>query len=160
MQRMPSLLESRTPFIALCGHLLKKVKPAEVSFNVHWIFSQFKIMSLRRCDLMAIDLGRLMNKRTIILPIIWERDAKREYFEGIHNRFPKRSCVFVNLNSKIDRTEEVGIRWTRTRRKISLIEWRKMSTLDTKRIGGSLSISLEKSDRWEIAWLQRCVDPH
>ena len=53
-----------------CGHPLKKVKPAEVSFNGHWIFSQFKIMSLRRDDLMAIDKGRQKNKETMILPII------------------------------------------------------------------------------------------
>ena len=38
-----------------CGHLLN---------------SQFKIMSLSRDDLMAIDLERLKNKETIILPII------------------------------------------------------------------------------------------
>ena len=47
-------------------------KPVEVSFNVHWTFSQFKIMSLRRDDITAIDMGRLKNKETIMLPIICE----------------------------------------------------------------------------------------
>ena len=38
--------------------------------NVHWTFSRFKIMSLRREDIMAIDMGRLKNKETTMLPII------------------------------------------------------------------------------------------
>ena len=53
-----------------CGHLLQKVKPTEAPFNVHWTFSQFKIMSLRRDDLMATDMGKLQNKEIIMLPII------------------------------------------------------------------------------------------
>ena len=43
---------------------------AEAPFNAHWTFSRFQIMSLRMDDLMAIDMGRLKNKETIILPII------------------------------------------------------------------------------------------
>ena len=52
MQRMPVVLDS-----------------AEAPFNVHWTFSQFKIMSSKRDDLMAIDMGKLKNKETIMLPI-------------------------------------------------------------------------------------------
>ena len=59
----------RASFIALAGISCKKVKSAEASFNGHWIFSQFKIMSLRRDDFMDIDMGRRENKKTIILPI-------------------------------------------------------------------------------------------
>ena len=53
-----------------CGHLLKESEANRGAFNVHWTFSQFKIMSLRRDDLMAIDIGKLQNKETIILPLI------------------------------------------------------------------------------------------
>ena len=56
--------------IALAGISWKKVKTVEAPFNVHWTFSQFKSMSLRRDDLMAIDMGKLKNKETIMLPII------------------------------------------------------------------------------------------
>ena len=54
---------------------------------------------------------------------------------------------FVNLKSKLIELKKSASRWTRTRRKISPIECRPTSTFDTKRIGGSLSISLEKPDR-------------
>ena len=40
----------------------------EASFNGHWIFSQFKFMSFRMSDLMAIDLGRLENNENIYCP--------------------------------------------------------------------------------------------
>ena len=52
------------------GHPLRESEASRGSFNGHWTFSQVKIMSLRRSDLMAIDLGRLKNKKTMILPII------------------------------------------------------------------------------------------
>ena len=35
----------KASFIALAGNSWKQVKPTEVSFNVHWTFFQFKIMS-------------------------------------------------------------------------------------------------------------------
>ena len=46
-----------------CGHLLNESEASRGAIR-------FKIMSLRRDDLMAIDMGRLENKETIILPII------------------------------------------------------------------------------------------
>ena len=64
------VLESRHRPLHLRASLEGKVKPIEAPFNVHWTFSQFKIMSLRRDDLVAIDMGKLKNKETIILPII------------------------------------------------------------------------------------------
>ena len=46
-----------------CGHLLReRINPAEVSFNVHWIFSQSRTMSLRKGDFMAIVMGRQRTK--------------------------------------------------------------------------------------------------
>ena len=97
----------------ICGHFFKKVMPAEASFNGHGIFSQFKITSLRRSDLTA-----------------WKKMYQRN-FEGIRDRF-------VNLNSKLIELKKSVSRWARTRRKISLIEWRNKSFFNTERIGGSL----------------------
>ena len=45
-----------------CGHLLKESEASRGAFNVHWTFFRFKIMSVRRDDLMATDMGRLKNK--------------------------------------------------------------------------------------------------
>ena len=54
-----------------CGHLLKESAANRgVIEKKHWTFTRFKIMSLRRGDLMAIDMGRLKNKETFILHII------------------------------------------------------------------------------------------
>ena len=149
----------KASFIALAGISWNKVKPIEAPFNVHWTFSQFKILSLRRDDLMVIDMGRLKNKETIILPIIWERDASRGILKGftiVSWKIP----YFVNLNSNMIELKKPVSRWTRTHRKISPIEWRKKSTVDTERIGGSLSINLEKSDRWEIVLTSTMRWPH
>ena len=98
---------------------------------------------------MAIVMGRLKNKENISLPIIWERDTKRKVSKGFTTA-SKTTQHFVNRYSALIELKRYAPRWTKTRRKISPIEWRKMSTFDTKRIGGSLSIHLEKLDRWEI----------
>ena len=51
-------------------------------------------------------------------------------------------------------------RWARTRRKISHVIWRKQSTFDTERTGGSLSIILDKPDWWEIVLTSTMRWPH
>ena len=61
--------------------------------------------------------------------------------------FPERFNMFVNRYSALIELKKYASRWTRTRRKISPIVCRKTSTLDTKRIGGSLSIHLAKINR-------------
>ena len=65
-------------------------------------------MPLRSGDLMAIDLGRLKNKETTILPIILRKRCIKRGFEGIHDRFLK-DPVFRESQLEIDRTEEVCI---------------------------------------------------
>ena len=111
---------------------------------------------------MAIDMGRLKNKKTTILPIIWERDASRGILKGF-TIVSWKIQHFVNLNSKLIELKKSVSRWTRSCTKISPIEWRKKSTFDTETIGWSLSINLEKSDRWKIAltstmcWQQQTV---
>ena len=120
------------------GHLLK-VKPTEAPFNVHCTLSQFNCV-INTEGPHDHRLGRPKNKENIILPIIWERDAKREGLKGftiVSSKIP----YFVNLNSKLIELKKSVSRWTRTRRKISPIEWRKTSTLD------SWWISLNKSGK-------------
>ena len=63
---------------------------------------------LRRCDFMAIDMGRLKNKKTImLLPNLRKRCIKRN-FEGIHDDFLKDS-IFRESQLEHDRTDEVCI---------------------------------------------------
>ena len=47
-------------------------------------------------------------------------------------------------------------RWTRSRKKFSLIIWRKENSFDTERIGGSLSILKNRTEESSF-WLQRSV---
>ena len=67
-----------------------------------------KSMSLRRDDLMAIDMGRLKNKDTIMLPINMRKRCIKRHFEGIHDRFLK-DPEFRESQLEPDRTEEVCI---------------------------------------------------
>ena len=89
---------------------------------------------------MAIDMGELKNKETIILPIIWERDASRGVLMGFTIDSWK-ILNFVTLNSNMIELKKSVSRWTNLRRKISPIIWRKQSTFDTERSGGSLNNS-------------------
>ena len=90
-----------------CGHLLS-VNPADVSSDGHWIFSQSRTMSLRRDDLMAIDMGRLKNKETIFFAHNLRKRCIKRKFEGIHDRLLK-DPVFREAQLEHDRTEEVCI---------------------------------------------------
>ena len=98
---------------------------------------------------MAIVMSRLKNKENLLLPIIWERDASRKVLKGFTTA-SKKIQYFVHLYSALIELKKSASRWTKRHKKHSPIEWRKMSTFDTKRIGGSLSINLEKFHRWEI----------
>ena len=44
------------------GHHLRVNNPADISTDGNWILSESRTMSLRRCDTMAIVMGRLKNK--------------------------------------------------------------------------------------------------
>ena len=67
-----------------CGHLLKKVMQAEVSFNGHGIFSQFKIMSL------SVQMGKDAQKDFTY------RMTQDEYF-----RYRKNWWISLNKSGKI-----------------------------------------------------------
>ena len=95
--------------IAHAGFSWKKLWPIEVSSKKHWTFFQFQNMSLRRDDLMAIDMGKLHNKKNIIKSIIWKRDASRSVFKGIRDRFVN-DPDFRASQPEHDRTEEVCIK--------------------------------------------------
>ena len=68
--------------IAHAGISWKKLWPIEVSLDIHWTFSRFKVRSLRRDDLMATDMGKLQKRKNIIWLIIWKRDASRKDSQG------------------------------------------------------------------------------
>ena len=53
-----------------CGHLLKESAANRGAIQYTLDFSPFQTTRLRTDDLMAIDMGKLKNKETIILPII------------------------------------------------------------------------------------------
>ena len=49
-----------------CGHLLKESEANRGAIQCTlWTFSQFKIMSLKSDDFIAIDMGKVQNKETI-----------------------------------------------------------------------------------------------
>ena len=58
---------------------------------------------------MATDMGRPKNKNSIMLPIIWETDASRGFFQGIHDRFAN-DPDFRAAQFEHDRDEEVCIK--------------------------------------------------
>ena len=58
---LPSLLESRHRLLHLWASLEREsIQPRYPPMDI-WIFSQSRTLSLRRCDLMAIVMGRLKN---------------------------------------------------------------------------------------------------
>ena len=112
--------------------------------------------SLRRDDLMAIDTGKLQHKESIMLPIIWERDASRSISKGCTVASWKIQN-FVHPGSNMIEMKKFVSKWTILRTKISLITWRNQNIFDTNRIGGSFSISLETMAFEKSFWLQRSV---
>ena len=71
---------------------------------------------------MAIDFGRLLNKKTHhIAHNVRKRCIKRGLKKGF-TIASKKILLFVNLNSKLIELKKSVFLWTRTRRKISLVE--------------------------------------
>ena len=100
-------------------------------------------------NLMATDMGKLQKRKNNINPRIWKRGASRGTSKGSTIAFWENP-EFRASQLEQDRDEEVCLKWTILQRKISLITWRNQNIFDTNRIGGSLSISLETLDQWEI----------
>ena len=98
-----------------CGHLLQKRRPTEAPSNIHWTFSQFRTMWLRRDDLMATDMGKLHNKENIMLPIIWKSDASRDVLKGSTIAF-WTILIFVHLSSSMIELKRSVSRWTSLRK--------------------------------------------
>ena len=67
-----------------------------------------KFMSLRRDDLMAIDMEKLQNKEIIMLPINLRKRCIKRRFKGIHGRI-LNDPEFRASQLEHDRTEEVCI---------------------------------------------------
>ena len=132
-----------------CGHLLRENQSSRGILR--WTLDLLSIPTyvIKKVRPHGHRCVKTKEQRENLLPIIWDRDASRKVLKG-STIASKTIPYFVNLNSALIELKKSASRWTRTRRKISPVEWRKKSTFDAKRIGGSLSISLEKSDRWEI----------
>ena len=98
---------------------------------------------------MATDMGKLHNNKNIITSIIWKRDASRRVIKG--STIASWSIPnFVYPSSNMIEMKRSVSKWTSLRTRISPIIWREKNIFDTNRIGGSLSISLETLDHWEI----------
>ena len=67
-------------------------------------------------------------------------------FKGIHDRFQK-DPTFRESQLEHDRSEEVCVQMDKDAQKDFTYRMTQDETFDAKRIGGSLSISLQKSDR-------------
>ena len=92
------------------------MKPAEAPFNVHWTFSRFKIMSLRRGDLMGHRHGKTKEQKEHHIAHNLRRRCITRGFEGIHDRF-QNDPIFRESQLRIDRTEEVCIQRRKERKK-------------------------------------------
>ena len=90
---MPSFLESRHRLLHLRASLESKwSQPRYPSMDIGSSLNS-KIMSLRRCDFMAIDLGKTQEQRDHhIVHNLRKRYLKRGS-EGIHDRLPRRSRI-------------------------------------------------------------------
>ena len=125
MQRMPSLLKSRHRLLHMWASPEREINPAEVSSDGNWIFSQSRTTSLRRSDLMAIVMGRLMNKdKHHIAHILRKRCIKKNFKEfTIASRTIQH---FVTRNSALIELKNYASRWTGRAEKfhLSLVERR------------------------------------
>ena len=142
-----------------CGHLLKgsEASRGAIQCTLDLLSSQNYVIKKGRPH--GHRYGKTKEQRDYHVAQIWESDASR----GILNGFTIASWKtlnFVNLNSNMIELKKSVSRWTNLRRKISPIIWRKESTFVTERIGGSLSIILEKPDRWEIVLTSTMRWPH
>ena len=146
--------------IALTRISWKKVKPTEAPFNVHWTFSQFKIMLLRRDDLMATDMGKLQKKRNYHIAHNLRKRCIKRRFTWIHVRF-LNDPEFRASQLEHDRIEGLFPDGRACAKKFS--HHMTQAEYFRSRIGGSLSIILEDPDYWKIVltstmrWPQQTV---
>ena len=129
-----------------CGHLLRE---HQSSRNIlRWTLDLLTIPNyvIKKGRLHGNRHGKTEEQRQHHIAHNLRKRCIKRGFEGIHDRFQNDS-TFVNRYSALIELKKYASRWTRTRRKSSPIVCRKTSTLDTKRIGGSLSIHLAKINR-------------
>ena len=83
------------------------MKPVEVSFNGHWIFSQFRIV-IKKVRPHGRRFGKTKEQRDHHIANNFRKRCIKTGFEGIHDRFQKHP-TFRETQLEIDRTEEVCI---------------------------------------------------
>ena len=106
----------------------------ELSSDGHWTFS--------KGDLMAIDMGRLKNKESNLLPIIWEREMLQEEFCRNPRSLSARSwisCISTRTWSNWRSLHPVGQGHAEKFDSSNDGRW----VFSVQENGGSLSVSLE-----------------
>ena len=130
-----------------CGHLLRENQSSRRIIH-RWQLDLLSIPNyvIKKGRLHGHRHGKTEAQRKHFIDHNLRKRCIKKNFEGIHDRFQK-DFTFRDSQLRNDLAEEVRTRWTRMRRKISPIACRPTCTLDTKRIGGSLSTHLDAMNR-------------
>ena len=129
-----------------CGHLLRENQSSRNILRGTLDLLSIPNYVIKKMRPHSNRHGKTEEQRKHYCPYFEKRDAS----QGVLKEFTIASRTnqhFVNRYSALIELKKYASRCTRTRRKISPIVCRKTSTLDTKRIGGSLSIHLAKINR-------------
>ena len=97
---------------------------------------------------MAIDMRKLHNKKNTIKPITWKRDASRRVIKG-STIASWKILNFVHPSSNMIEMKKYQNGRSCGQGFLSLHDGIRIFSIQN-RIGGSLSISLETLDHWEI----------
>ena len=85
------------------------MKPTEAPFNVHWTFSRYQIMSLRRERPHGHRYGKTTAQREHYVAHNLRKRYIKRHFQGIHHRFVN-DPEFRASQLEHDRDEEVCIK--------------------------------------------------
>ena len=143
-----------------CGHLLRESAASRGA--IQWTLDLLSIPNyvIKKGRPHGYRHGKTEEQRDPFVAHNLRRRCRKRGFGWIHDRFLKDER-FRESQLEHDRTEEVCIQMDEiAQKKISLIPWRKESTFDTERIGGSLSIIFEKPNWGEVVLTSTKRCPH
>ena len=126
-----------------CGHLLRE--SAASGGAIQWTLDLLSIPNyvIKKGRPRGNRHGKTEEQRDHFIAHNLKRRCRKRGFEGIHDRFLK-DAIFRESQLEHDRTEEVCIQMDEIAQKDFSYPMTQESTFDTERIGGSLSIILEK----------------
>ena len=127
-----------------CWHLLKEIA-AHRGVIEYTLDLSIPECIIKKGPLHGHRYGKTPEKKEHHPAHILKKRCIKKHFKGIHYRF-LRDPEFRTAMLEHDRDEEVCLNGTILQNKISLITWQNQNIFDTKRNGGSLSISLETLD--------------